>query len=178
MTAKTILLIFCVQFSVFTYAQSEIGVSGGMHQSGFYSRKNTDSHFTAEYKPYWSYVASVSYREPISTKLVAGFELENMHVKSNMDYSKAVGMTHAFSYDALLDLDYINFHFLFGGKLFSLKTTTISGIISPYFGYLVHSKAVGYGIKPVPYSYTDSLGQTYNIMGSERYDIHETQTQE
>jgi len=173
---KSVLFIFCIQFSVFTYGQSEIGISGGALKSGFYDNYRS-SDFNGSYKPYWSYTASVYYKEPVSAKLYAGFELEEMHVKSNLKYSKAVGMTHVFTYDALLDLDYINFHFLFGGKLFSIKETAICATLSPYYGYLVHSRAVGYGTKSVPFTYTDSLG-THNIMGDERYDINETQTKE
>lgn len=160
-----------------TQNQSEIGAYAGVHKSGFYGGKRGYK-FDATYKPYWNYTASVYYKESVSNKLYAGFELESMHVKSHLQFSKAVGVAHFYSYNALLDLDYINFHFLFGGKLSFTDRTTISTTLSPYYGYLVHSKAIGYGTKPGPFtSVTDSLGNTIQIQGTETYDIHETKTQ-
>lgn len=172
---KYSLLILCIQLVSFTYAQSEkeevktqnqseIGIYAGTHKSGFYGSRGS----SINYKSFGSYVASAYYKKPISDKLFSGFELEYMHVKSNLHYSNAIEIKRSHTYDALINLDYINFHFLFGGELFSIKGTTISGTLSPYFGYLLYSKASGYEMYTEGYTYFDSLGMMHNGTGYQK----------
>lgn len=135
--------------------KSEIGISGGIHKSGFYGEEKNEY---AKYKSYWSYMASAYYKASISNKLYAGFELEKIHVKSNFYFLKNITPRASSIYDALLDLDYINFHFLVGDELFSIKGAIVSGTLSPYVGYLLQSKATGYEKQTISYVYSDSLG--------------------
>lgn len=181
MRIRFILFLSCIQSSISIYGQSEesslkpiypskIGITASVHESGFYGRKEQDR-FYANHQSHWSYATGVYYKEPVTKYLFAGFELENLHVRSNLEYSNGIGVMYSYTFNALLDLDYLNFHFLFGGRLISGKRISISATLSPYFGYLVHSKAAGYETKTEPYDYTDSLGQTHVFFGNGKYDL-------
>jgi hypothetical protein len=158
-------------------AQSELGVTAGMNHSGFYGRRD-GSYYIPTFEHHIGYTASVFYKEPLTEKLIAGFELENLQVRSNMNLIRQTGVMHTSHDNMLLDLNYINLHFLFGRKLFSIKEMPFSLSISPYYGYLIHSKAIGYSTGTAAYSYIDSLGQEQHIFGEKRYEINETNVKE
>jgi hypothetical protein len=157
------------------YGQSEIGVTAGINQSQLYGPSD-DSYYRANFKAYMNYTASIFYKEPITDRITTGFELENMHVKSSIDAVEQTGVAHTYHYNAVLDLNYANLHFLYAIKLFSIQKAKFTATISPYVGYLIHSKAVGYETSPTPYTYIDSLGKPHDILWDEKYNINETQT--
>ena len=167
MKISSVFFFLLIQFTFRLHAQSdvpqkneakhtEIGINGGIHKSGFYQPGSLNPF--GEYIPYWSYTASVYYKTPTTKNLYAGCELEQVNIKSNLHFSKPYGYRTGYVYDALINLDYLNLHLLFGGKLFSIKKLTISGTLSPYFGYLLQSKAKGYEATINSYNWTDSLG--------------------
>jgi hypothetical protein len=164
-----------ILFYVNLYSQSEIGVTAGINQSQLYGPSD-DFYYRATFKPYVNYTASIFYKEPLTDRITNGFELESMHVKSSIDAIEQIGVAHTYHYNVLLDLNYVNLHFLYAIKLFSIQKTKFTATISPYVGYLIHSKAVGYGTRPTPYTYIDSLGKPHDILWDEKYNINETQT--
>lgn len=135
----------------------EIGMNGGTHKTGFYEGKRAVYPF-GKYKPFWTYTASTYFKIPTVKTFYAGLELEQMHVKSNLYFSKPYGYKTGYEYDALFNLDYINLHLLFGSKLFSIKKIAVLGTLSPYFGYLLNSHAKGRETYNSTYDYSDSLG--------------------
>lgn len=154
--------------------QSEIGIHGGIHLSGFYGEQENEF---IKHKSLGSYMAAVYYKRSISDRLYIGLELEHMHVKTNLILSESPSPTSRMSttYDELFDLDYINLHFLFGRKLFFIKSTIISGTLSPYWGYLLRSEATGTVTESSSYVGSNSSG-LYTVFVEHQYDIHETQT--
>lgn len=170
---KFILFIVWLVSSYTANSQSQIRITAGMNQCGFYG-KGEDYFYNATYKHYVNYAASVSYKEYIKKKLVAGFELENVNVQSDLDIGIHQSVAYSYSYNVAAHLNYINLHFFFGYDLFSIKGTQFSVSLDPYFGYLVHAKTVGYGTRPMPWTYVDSLGVTQHIIWDQRYDVNET----
>jgi len=155
-----------------SYGQSEIGVNAGLNRSGFYGLKREDF-TTRTAKSYMNYIISVYYKEPVSERAFAGFELENMQVKSHLDY--VVLGNHFFGYEinALFHLNYINLYFLFGGKFFTIKKATVFGGISPYYGYLIHNKGEGTDTPPKTVTLKDSTGVEYTYYYTVTRDINE-----
>src|SRR4051794_4966817 len=105
-------------FSANLCGQSEIGITVGINQSQLYG-PGDGFNYRPIFKPYVNYTASVFYKEPITDKITNGFELESMHVKSSIDVIEQTGVAHTYHYNALLDLNYVNLHFLYAIKLFS-----------------------------------------------------------
>ncbi|HET6226509.1 MAG TPA: outer membrane beta-barrel protein [Bacteroidia bacterium] len=169
MKIKFILFFLLLQLSSKLSAQSEpsatgesrkieIGIDGGVHKTGFYDGRKSMYTF-GKYKPFWTYTASAYFKTPTVKTFYAGLELEQVHVKSNLYYTKPYGYRTGYEYDALFNLDYINLHLLFGSKLFSIKKITVSGTLSPYFGYLLGSQAQGSEtVSSSSEAYSDSLG--------------------
>lgn len=177
-SVRSILFIFCIQFSVFTFAQSEIGLNVGLNQSGFYRLQRKDyylsSYLSSNKK--LNYVMAIHYMEPISNRLFAGFDLENMQVQSQIEL--LVHQNHFYSYNmhGEVYMNYMNLHFLFGGKLFSIKKLDVLGAISPYYGYLLSVNGTGYDTEVQGGYYFDSLGVQYSYVSTVKRPIQGSKT--
>lgn len=178
MTLKYIFLIFCIQFSVLTFAQSEIGLSGGFNQFGFYHLQGKYNYLSNQFvsKKQLNYVLAIHYKEPISNRLFAGFELENMQIKSKIYLLAPQNRFYSYSIDALVYMNYMNLHFLFGGKLFSIKKLDVLGAISPYYGYLLSVNGTGYDTEVQGGYYFDSLGVQYSYVSTVKRPIQGSKT--
>lgn len=176
MKIKKYLFIPVLLFFNCVYGQSEIAAFGGIQQSGFYGTLDK-SMYTSHYKQFMNYGASVLYKEQITDRLFAGLEVESTHIRSNIEISEVIKMGGPLFYNALLDLDYLNLHFLYGIQLLGVKKISCFASADPYFGFLVHSKAAGTGGRPSSHIEIDSSGQEHTIISNQSYEINESPTQ-
>lgn len=171
--SKYILFLFYIQFAIVSYGQSEIGFNGGINQSGFYGlNKNKNAFTNFRVKHYLNYSISIHYKEPVSNHTFAGFELESMNVKSRLDMRIYNGHLFWYEQNSSFNLNYLNVYFLFGGKLLSINKVKVLGGISPYYGYLIHSKGEGTKTDVKSSYYTDSTGASKLYTYVETRDIN------
>lgn len=159
MKLKRILLFLFIQIGLHSIAQSELGINAGLNHSGFYqfNSKNRGTVENIQYRHHIGYTTSAYYKEQVSSKTFAGFEIENIQIRSNLALVPVSTHTTHSSYSALFNMNYLNLHVLYGGKV-TLKKMELVFEGSPYFGCMIYSKAKGNGVYSKLGSYIDSLG--------------------